>query len=80
MANDFVDDRDNLDDAGIFEAPSFDSNRFMDDDPVIGAGKQKNVSFNEQSNNDNQVPPEYANDPDLWYTIQASLKVHISLR
>lgn len=24
---------------------------------------------------DNQVPPEYANDPDLWYTLQASLKV-----
>ena len=29
----------------------------------------------EDINKDNQVPPEYAHDPDLWYTIQASLKV-----
>lgn len=29
----------------------------------------------EDLNIDNQVPPEYQNDPDLWYTIQASLKV-----
>jgi len=28
----------------------------------------------EDLNIDNQVPPEYQNDPDLWYTIQASLK------
>lgn len=26
------------------------------------------------NNGDNDIPPEYANDPDLWYTIQASLK------
>lgn len=25
--------------------------------------------------NDNQVPPEYANDPEMWYWIQESLKV-----
>jgi len=26
------------------------------------------------NNGDNDIPPEYRNDPDLWYTIQASLK------
>jgi len=26
---------------------------------------------------DNQIPPEYKNDPDLWYAIQNSLKVSI---
>ena len=29
----------------------------------------------EDINTGNQVPPEYANDPDLFYSIQASLKV-----
>lgn len=31
--------------------------------------------FNNQQATANVVPPEYANDPDLWYAIQASMGV-----
>lgn len=48
------DDRDELNEAGIFDA-----NIIVD------------------TLEDNQIPPEYKNDPDLWYAIQNSLKVSI---
>lgn len=46
-------DRDELNDAGIF---------------------QPNIIVDTL---DNQVPDEYKDDPDLWYAMQASLKVII---
>ena len=36
---------------------------------------QPRISGNDYDDEFNQVPPEYANDPDLWYAIQSSLKV-----
>lgn len=53
VADGYEDDRDNLNDAGIFDT-DIQGNNFIEE---------------------NQVPPEYADDPDLWYAIQSSLKV-----
>jgi hypothetical protein len=55
VADGYEDDRDELNDADIFDT-NIQINNFTDD---------------------NQVPPEYANDPDLWYAIQSSLKVKL---
>lgn len=57
VADGYEDDRDELNDADIFDT-NIQINNFIDD---------------------NQVPPEYANDPDLWYAIQSSLKVTLKL-
>lgn len=49
----------------------------FDDIPLEGFSKTEHYKpLNDAGiETDNQVPPEYANDPELWYTIQASLKV-----
>lgn len=53
---------------------------FGNDIQVSSFGPDPKNSLNDGfiANEANQVPPEYADDPDLWYTIQASLKVTFS--
>lgn len=43
---------------------------------IQGFGPEPQKSLNDAFiDPSSQVPSEYADDPDLWYTIQASLKV-----
>ena len=65
-------------------ADGFQDERF-DEDMDIDIGNEMKIEGYRQEpqkslndafiETDNQVPPEYADDPDMWYAIQASLKV-----
>jgi hypothetical protein len=66
VADGYQDDRDDMD-------LGFD---FPNDIKIEGFRLDPQPTLNEAFiDTDNQIPPEYANDPDLWQAIQASLKV-----
>ena len=66
---------------GAVDLDMGDGDLMYDMDDVLNTGFDNNRKSNSQMGDaidnfmgDNQVPPEYANDPDLWYAIQSSLK------
>lgn len=70
VADAFMDDRDNM--GGFDEIGDLLTvNNPKANDDQIGSNPLNDAFVQEE----NQIPPEYANDPDLWYAIQASLKV-----
>lgn len=71
VADAFMDDRDNMDGYEDLGGPLSFDDEFKDTGGQTGSNAL-NDAFTQQNN---QIPPEYANDPDLWYAIQASLKV-----
>lgn len=56
-----------------------DVDAYIDDreDLDVDYNFETNIIIDDLNNNANEVPPEYANDPDLWYAMQASLKVRV---
>lgn len=49
------------------------------DDLDVDYNFETNIIIDDLNHNPNEVPPEYANDPDLWYAMQASLKVRFDI-
>jgi hypothetical protein len=64
VADVYQEDRDDLDMQMDYYNEDLDIQRFPDD----SQGTPLNSS-------ENPVPPEYRNEPEIWYAIQASLKV-----